>query len=57
MTGVVAKPKTGKISTGALYRGVLVQSVEGASNLTKNQIRKAVKAAIDKNADAFANVG
>lgn len=57
MTGVVVKSKTGKISTGALYRGVLVRSVEGTSSLTKNQIRKAVKAAIDKNANAFANVG
>jgi hypothetical protein len=39
---------------GALYRGVRVQRTGGRSRFSIAQIKKAIKAAIEKDANAFA---
>jgi hypothetical protein len=49
-------PKTGHRNTkiGSTYRGVRVQSTDGQSRFTLDQIKQAVEAAVVKNADALA---
>jgi hypothetical protein len=46
------KARSRKIATGT-YRGVRIQAVSDRSNFTRDQIRKAVEAAIAKNAHAL----
>ena len=42
------------VKTGATYRGVRVQVTPGRTRFTLEQIKKAVEAAVVKNADALA---
>lgn len=48
--------KSGRRPTriGATYRGVRVQATGGQTRFSIDQIKRAVKAAIEKNADAVA---
>ncbi len=53
-----AKHKTSKVmprpaKTGVLYRGVHVQTPAGRSRFTLSQLKRAIEAAIVKNADAL----
>lgn len=49
-------PKTGHrtAKVGSTYRGVRVQATDGQSRFTLDQIKRAVEAAVVKNADALA---
>ena len=47
-----AQPRAAKSS--AIYRGVRIQSTGGKGRFSVDQIRRAVAAAIEKNADALA---
>ena len=50
-----AKPGRSLVKTGATtYRGVKVQLTPGHTRFTLEQIKKAVEAAVVKNADALA---
>ena len=40
--------------TGVVYRGVRLQAIAGRSRFPLDQLEQAVKAAIEKNADALA---
>ncbi len=42
------------MKAGATYRGVKVQATRGRTRFTLDQIKKAVEAAVVKNADALA---
>jgi hypothetical protein len=49
-------PNTGHraAKVGSTYRGVRVQATDGQSRFTLDQIKRAVEAAVVKNADALA---
>jgi hypothetical protein len=49
-------PNSGRRATrvGATYRGVRVQATGGQARFSIDQIKRAVEAAIEKNADALA---
>ena len=49
-----AKRGRSLVKTGATYRGVKVQATPGRTRFTLEQIKKAVEAAVVKNADALA---
>jgi hypothetical protein len=42
------------VSAGAIYRGVRIQPTGGRTRFSIDQIRQAVEAAVEKNADALA---
>lgn len=43
------------VKAGALYRGVRLQPTGGRTRFSIDQIRRAVEAAVEKNADALAS--
>jgi hypothetical protein len=50
----LAKTGRSSVKAGATYRGVKVQATRGRTRFTLDQIKKAVEAAVVKNADALA---
>ena len=56
MSTPAAKPtkRARPTKVGAIYRGVRLQPMGGRSRFSIDQIRRAVEAAVEKNADALA---